>query len=247
MLKAREIVLIALLVSAAWDIVLVLQSDISAFYQVGCDTNNNQNNCPPHHLPYVILWYVGYVVNSATITAAATGVIAWFTATIWQVNRNQLSHAHRVERAYISCGGYGEFATHIITSPTGHPIPGRHFTGDFQVHVNNHGKTTVEIFRFAIEFRDENDIFPTEPVYTNFIPHHNWIGPGTQSRPLFPVALPANLRNPIIVYGRVWFRDIFSQTEHWSSFFQSFDRDTGASDSIPPPFRSYTDWDHDDP
>jgi hypothetical protein len=180
------------------------------------------------------------------VTALATTAIAWFTLTIRDINRSELEHSHRVERAYISCGGFGEFVSNIITTSTGHPIQGRGFTGAFQVHVNNHGKTPGETFRFAIEFRDANAILPTEPVYGNFIRHHNWIGPGTQSRPLFSVPPPENLRNPMVVYGRVWYRDIFSKTEHWSSFFQSFDGETGESQSIAPPSRAYTDWDHDD-
>jgi hypothetical protein len=113
--------------------------------------------------------------------------------------------------------------------------------------VNNHGKTPGETFRFAIEFCNAEAALPEKPDYKNLIDHHNWIGPGTQSRSLFSVTPPANLRNPMIVYGRVWFRDIFSRTEHWSSFFQNFDRETGESVSIRPPSRAYTDWDHDDP
>jgi hypothetical protein len=184
---------------------------------------------------------------SALITALATGAIAWFTAIIWTINKKQLQHAHRVERAYISCGGFGEFVSQVLTGPMGHPIQGRRFTGSFQVQVNNHGKTPGETFRFAIEFRDLGAVLPTEPVYSNFIYHHNWIGPGTQSRPLFPVPPPAGLRNPMIVYGRVWFRDIFSETEHSSGFYQDFNRETGDSQAILPPSRAYTDWDHDDP
>jgi hypothetical protein len=179
------------------------------------------------------------------VTAVATAFIALFTLTLWLTNRNQLRHAHRVERAYISCGGAGEVRPQIITTPTGHPIQRAQVTGAFQVQVNNHGKTPGETFRFAIEFCNADAVLPEEPVYSNFIHHHNWIGPGTQSRSLFPVSPPANLRNPMIVYGRVWFQDIFSRTEHWSSFFQSFNRETGDSQSIPPRSCAYTDWDHD--
>ena len=180
------------------------------------------------------------------VTAVATAFIALFTLTLWLTSRTQLRHAHRVERAYISCGGAGVVVPQVSTTPTGHPIQRFRATGDFQVQINNHGKTPGETFRFAIEFRDLDAALPSEPVYSNFTHHHNWIGPGTQSRSIFTVAPPANLRNPMIVYGRVWFRDIFSRTEHWSSFFQNFNRETGDSQSIPPPSRAYTDWDHDD-
>jgi len=192
--------------------------------------------------------------NHGPITGVATILIAAFTATIWLINRTQLRHTQRIERAYISCGGFGEFLPEIITDANGQPVIGPNgqpahrlrFTGAFHVAVNNHGKTPGETFRFAIEFRDAGAVLPEEPEYRNFIHHHNWIGPGTQSRGLFPVTPPPNLRNPMIVYGRVFFRDVFSRTEHWSGFYQDFDRNTGMSQSIPPPSRAYTDWDHDD-
>jgi hypothetical protein len=210
--------------------------------------NRSGKVCESYNILFVTAWKIAKAIDhwSVLITALATGVIALFTAIIWTINRKQLRHAHRVERAYISCGGFGEFTPQIITSHTSHPIQGRRFTGAFQLQVNNHGKTPGETFRFAIEFRDADVVLPTEPTYGNIIHHHNWIGPGTQSRSLLSVNPPANLRNPMIVYGRVWFRDIFSRTEHWSSFFQSFNRETGDSQSILPPTRAYTDWDHDD-
>jgi hypothetical protein len=213
-----------------------------------CEITAAGKDCERYNILFATAWKIAKATDhwSALITALATGAIAWFTAIIWAINRKQLEHAHRVERAYISCGGYGEFVSQIITGPMGHPIQGRRVTGAFQVQVNNHGKTPGETFRFAIEFRDADATLPAEPVYSNFTHHHNWIGPGTQSRSIFTVAPPTNLRNPMIVYGRVWFRDIFSRTEHWSSFFQNFNRETGDSQSIQPPSRAYTDWDHDD-
>jgi hypothetical protein len=105
MLKVREIALIALFVSAMWIVVLVLQSEASAYYQI-CETNKYTEHeyCTPHH--HVAFWYIGYVVNANTITAVATGVIAWFTGTIWVINRNQLEHGRQVERGYVKMSHY---------------------------------------------------------------------------------------------------------------------------------------------
>ncbi len=201
------------------------------------------DQCPPFHVFLIkhasaILETIGH----NWVTALGTVAIAYFTLTIRNINKSQLSHANRVERAYISGGGFGERTAQIVTTPTGHPVQRLQVTGAFQVQINNHGKTTGEVFRVAIEFRNADATLPEEPIYENFIPHHNWIGPGTQSRPLFAIPPPAEMRNPMIVYGRFYYRDIFSPTEHSSGFFQDFNRETGDSRSIVPPSRRYTEW-----
>jgi hypothetical protein len=43
---------------------------------------------------------------AAGVTAVATIAIAWFTGTIWIINRSQLRHGREVERAYVSGGGW---------------------------------------------------------------------------------------------------------------------------------------------
>jgi hypothetical protein len=82
MLKAREIVLIAFFVSAIWIAVLALRSDPSAYYQICEADQRGSEHCTAHDLLYVGFWYIGYVFNAATITAIATGFIAWFTWTL---------------------------------------------------------------------------------------------------------------------------------------------------------------------
>jgi hypothetical protein len=85
MLTAREMLLIALFVSAIWIVVLLLQSDTSAYYQI-CEANQytGKESCTPHHIPYVIVWYVGewFDKASSVITAFATAAIAYFTLTL---------------------------------------------------------------------------------------------------------------------------------------------------------------------
>src|SRR5208282_3577426 len=92
MLKTREIVLIALFVSAIWIVVLALQSEPSAYYQI-CETNQytGKENCAAHHFLYVAFWYIGYVFNAAIITAIATAAIAAFTFTLWKSNEKMWS------------------------------------------------------------------------------------------------------------------------------------------------------------
>jgi hypothetical protein len=79
MLNRHQAVLGFLLATAFWAIVLVLQSDPSAHYQI-CETNQytEHETCASHHLLYVAFWYVGYVINPTSITALATVAIAWY-------------------------------------------------------------------------------------------------------------------------------------------------------------------------
>jgi hypothetical protein len=85
MLKGREIVVGACFASVFWVLLIALHSDTSATYQI-CDPSQyaDKDHCTPHHLLYVVLWYGGYIINAATITAVATGFIAWFTWTLRQ-------------------------------------------------------------------------------------------------------------------------------------------------------------------
>lgn len=89
MLKGREIALGIAIASAVWVILIALNLDSSALYQIGCDANNDQNGCPAHHLPYVLLWWAGYVLNPSTITAAATAAIGYFTYTLYTTSAEQ--------------------------------------------------------------------------------------------------------------------------------------------------------------
>ena len=85
MLKGHQIALGFLIASALWAVLIVLNSDASAYYQI-CEPNQytGKEQCAPHHLLYVVFWYGGYVVNPVTIGAAATVVIAIFTRTLWR-------------------------------------------------------------------------------------------------------------------------------------------------------------------
>jgi hypothetical protein len=179
---------------------------------------------------------IGFFISShrdgivAGITTAATVAIAWFTATIWSVNRSQLVHSHQVERAYISGGGSPEvrvtnFGTQTVQTlgiSTGGtmtvPIaPERTLTGNFEIRVNNYGKTPGELWGVQWGFCEANAI-PPEPDFFdgNF---HDWIQPGVGNRPLGSVPIPQHLKQPAI-YGRFTYRDIFNQW-HSAGFIQS--------------------------
>ena len=48
-------------------------------------------------------WQIGKFLDamSPAVTAIATGVIAWFTATIWTINRSQLKHGRQDRKSVV--------------------------------------------------------------------------------------------------------------------------------------------------
>ena len=97
--------------------------------------------------------------------------------------------------------------------------------------MNNHGKTTARLTHVAIDFCDAADI-PSEPTYEQE-PFNDWIGPGTQSRPMIWREIPKD-RPATAIYGRLYYRDIFGD-EHSSGFIQSILADGGTWPLSAPP------------
>jgi hypothetical protein len=87
-MRRYEILLGFLLGTAVWVVVIVLQSDASLLHQI-CETNpyTEHENCTPHHILYVALYYIGYAINPVTLGAAATVAIAVFTYTLYDATR----------------------------------------------------------------------------------------------------------------------------------------------------------------
>jgi hypothetical protein len=164
------------------------------------------------------------------ITAISTAVIATFTATLWWISRSQLKHSHRTERAYMSGGGVPARHSELVPGTFTQVVQRTVLTGDFELHINNHGKTPGELMKIAIEFCDAANI-PIKPTY-NPEPFHDWIGPGTQSRPMRRKPIPKD-RPATAVYGRIYYRDIFGKN-HSSGFIQSISSDGGTIPLLAP-------------
>jgi hypothetical protein len=146
-----------------------------------------------------------------------------------RVSRDQIAHSHQIERAYMSCGGVPAKRRQEEPGTYGGIVIKFILTGEFEVHVNNHGKTTGEFMRIAIGFCDATNI-PLEPTYSPE-PFHDWIGPGTQSRPMLWKKIDPP--NASAVYGRIYYRDIFGDC-HDSGFLQDIKPD-GTSTALKGP------------
>jgi hypothetical protein len=141
-------------------------------------------------------------VLATLVTALAALATAYFTATIWSINRNQLRHARQVERAYISGGGgylsyVSDDGTHVDTT-------------QFVLTVQNYGKTPATVTAYAVFVVDRAKL-PLEPAYLNpgFAPtRFNGVYQfGSPTSPITQTAVPPG-PNPI-AYGRLWYTDIY--------------------------------------
>jgi hypothetical protein len=170
-----------------------------------------------------LLQLIAFIVQ-AIYLAKSAGEMRNTTAAAERVAQDQIAHSHQIERAYMSAGGVPETRVVIVnvpisSEPFAQTIPhaqGRELTGRFEVHINNHGKTPGELMQIAIGFCDADNI-PPEPIYDPQ-PFHDWIGPGTQSRPMDHRPIPTD-RPATAVYGRLYYRDIFGGS-HSSGFIQ---------------------------
>ena len=102
-------------------------------YKQYCEGDySNQYGCAV----YAILALFASFTQSynGAITAVATIVIAGFTGTLWKINRDQLKHGRRVERAYVKMS---------------HNAPGILFGKDWRVDISvdvkNFGRTPARI------------------------------------------------------------------------------------------------------
>jgi len=156
-------------------------------------------------------WQIGKFLDamSPAVTAIATGVIAWFTATIWTINRSQLKHGRQIERAYISGGG-----GYRIDTSSGAPIVD---TTRFILTVQNYGKTQGTVTAYAVFVVDRANL-PPQPGYLTpgFVPTP-FSGIYQLGGPTLPITQTVVSPGPNpIAYGRLWYRDIFGGTHHFS-------------------------------
>jgi hypothetical protein len=150
-------------------------------------------------------------VLAALVTMLAAIATAYFTGTIWDINRRQLQHAHKVERAYISGGG--GYLTYIRD--------GAQYTDmtQFILTVQNYGKTPGTVTAYAAFVVDRANL-PLEPAYLDpgFVrtPFDGKYQLGSPTSSITSITVPDG-PNPI-AYGRFWYTDIFEEEEHYFSF-----------------------------
>jgi hypothetical protein len=177
-----------------------------------CEVTARGKDCGSYNILFALVWNVVKAADhwSALITAIATGFIAYFTKTIWNINRTQLQHARQVERAYISGGG-----GYPIDTTSGLPVvdPTR-----FVLTVQNYGKTQGRVTAYAVFVVDRANL-PLQPAYLapGFMPTP-FGGIYQLGGPTLPITqIPVAAGPNPIAYGRLWYTDIFGG-QHYFSF-----------------------------
>jgi hypothetical protein len=178
------------------------------------------------------------------IIAFATVMVAIFTWTIWRVNRSQLQRSREVERAYVSGGVVIEWEetgehkmipTGIGFNATSVPITRPRW---LIVTVDNHGKTPAFISEIAMTVCEVGAL-PGAPEYETAKRLANLnVSPGT-------VGLRTQFVSDFkeaggkLVYGRVYYTDIF-RSPHSSGFIlRVLSSTTGAAEAP----SAYSEWD----
>jgi hypothetical protein len=178
-----------------------------------------------------ILYRNGLATLEGIVTTLAALATAYFTQTIWRVNASQPAHSQKIERAYMSGGGY---RAKQIVGMSAYQTPLLGETGEFQFCVNNYGKTPATLYGLGYGFCDESAI-PPSPAYTRLY-RHNEIDPGRSGEPIARVPIPKDHPRPV-VYGRFYYETIFA-TRHSSGFLFRI-LPNQDSESIPPPSQDY--------
>jgi hypothetical protein len=225
----------------AWGLPIPSQAQI-------CRENpyTHQEECTPHHIYFVVFWQIGKFLSDSgpAITAVATVVIGYFTATIWYIARRQLRHHREVERAYVSGGGARQLNQRIsdanppdagvndvpVQQPDGKFIivsP----TDQFEIHINNHGKTPAHLYRIQYGFCDARNV-PEEPIYEVTRKWFDNFGPGTQSRRITSIQIRNQWPNTAI-FGRFFHRDIWGNRRSVGFIYEIASGPALPNDSIP--------------
>jgi hypothetical protein len=138
--------------------------------------------------------------KNAVITAFATIAIAALTGTIWAVNKSQLAHARRVDRAYVN-GGWG-----------------RYEDGKLYANINNDGKTPATVHHMVLAILPLAGLPSTPPALPRTFVNYN-LEP--YKREFFSDHVFVEwdgLHEPErVLYGRFWYTDVFGE-EHESGF-----------------------------
>jgi hypothetical protein len=110
----------------------------------------------------------------------------------------------------LSGGGIGK-AVNVVKGPQ---TSVKH---TFNLQINNFGKTPGEIRKVRYGFlpapTDNNCLnAPEPPAYSELVYWQDWYKPGQQSRPVTDLDIPAPTTFPTVIFGRLFYRDIFKDS-----------------------------------
>ena len=143
--------------------------------------------------------------HEGALTFVATAFIGVFTWVIACVNRRQLRHARRVDRAYVTGGG--DIWTDEKT--------GKQY---FRLDIENHGQTPAFVRAYDVRFAKLTDLQDEFPTVRNVKkrPLVDGVSPQGGRRKIFTKIEREKLSDDA-VFGAVWYEDVWGD-EHPSRF-----------------------------
>ncbi|MGD0023880.1 MAG: hypothetical protein ABSC37_04495 [Xanthobacteraceae bacterium] len=180
---------------------------------------------------------------NGAIAAVATVVVAWFTRTIYVINRNQLKFSRQVERAYVFARVVAK--EEKIEGVTVKGIVMKHPVSVWYVDValDNHGKTPAYVSELALssclveELLKPADL-PLDYERSKLLANVS-VGPSATE---IPTHRRRELREAAgkVMYGRVYYTDIFGDSHSSGFIYRVHQKGIAAPFQAPP---EYTAWD----
>jgi len=232
-------------VSACWLlpvlILFLLSISTPANYSV-CYENEYTNNehCAPYTIGPLIVFEIlkFFTAYNGAITAIATGVIAYFTYTIWRASDDSLSHSRQVERAYVSADAKVIFRGKTEIVGTGRIIAMPELPDSWlSIVLDNNGKTAAFVDEIAVVTCGVEMLTPKPDYRKSERLADISLSPGAREIPTFRFDMRTVAGK--IVYGRVYYTDIYKQ-RHSSGFIRHILSSMATSVEAAP---EYTAWD----
>ncbi len=154
--------------------------------------------------------------HAGAVTAIATLFIAGFTGTIWRVNRNQLKHARKTDRAYLDAGPGGGDGLPRADGKTRIVKEGK---VRIRLHVTNHGKTPAKLTRMWWDVVPRSKLPIGKPRYAKdaWLPGGMKITPdGKHFQTRYYREYRLDWSEQHVAYGRIEYTDVFDDPHHWS-------------------------------
>jgi hypothetical protein len=118
------------------------------------------------------------------------------------------------DRAYVGGGGARRMAVAVNTATGAHFIRA---TQEFEIHVNNQGRTAAELRHIRYGIFDPEMPLPEQPAYEKTLSFRDLIGPGARSQTTAVIELPDGERAQGI-YVRLDYFDLGLQEPHSVGF-----------------------------
>jgi hypothetical protein len=189
--------------------------------------------CATYHITLVALWHLGKFLDAIApaLTALATALIGWFTATIWVANKEQIRHNRQTERAYLWPG----FAPHLAERLEGRGVR-------WHISILNTGHTAGTLTEIYHALVSEDDYRTGQFHYMPVIERGEVIPPSRPGEEMgsgVGVAVPTGtaISCGYIVYTDVY-RDRHEQA--WKHRLHA----AGASEPLPRCYSDPPDKDH---